>query len=205
MDIATLGNEIWAGMQLVYQRALDMSNQPISNPDMLWILLPLLATMFLIELYFGRYKEETLGWNSAVGNSIVLFFVAVNLFSYLYRSGLLISVSFIPPQLFATALKKSIITFIILLESILLLFLNFFHLMPKSLAFGVSSAMIVNFTGVIAILLVYSDTPIDIVTLLAVLLIFICVAIFFKIIQALEPKASSKDEEEDEDEILEKI
>jgi hypothetical protein len=205
MDIASFGNEIWAGIQLVYERGLFILHQPASNPEMLWILLPLLATMFLIELYFGRYKEETLGWNSAVGNSIVLFFVSVNLFSYLYRSGLLITVSFIPPQLFSVALQKSIITFIILLESILLLFLNFFHLMPKSLAFGVSSAMIINFTGVIAVILVYSSTPVDIVTLLAVLSIFICVAIFFKIIQSLEPKAASKEEEEDEDEILEKI
>jgi hypothetical protein len=168
---------------------------------MLWILLPLLATLCLIELYFGRYREETLGWNSAVGNSVVLFFIAVNLASYLYRTQMLVSVSFIAPELYITALAKSLITFFILLESVLLIVLNFFHLMPRNMAFGVSSALTINFMAAIAIILVYSDIPIDFLTLLSVLLLFIGVALFFKVLQILMPKGKSDVEETEEPEV----
>lgn len=198
MSLELFFSELGAGFQLIVARAFELLEQPALNTEMLWILLPLLATLFLIELYFGRYKKESLGWNSAVGNSLVLFFVAVNLFSYLYRNDMLLSVSFIPPALFMQALSKSIITFFILLESILLLVLNFFHLMPRNLAFGVSSALIINFIGVMAVVLVYSSLVIDIITLLAIIFLFIFVALLFKLLQLIIPKAKDNENEEEE-------
>ncbi len=203
MSIATFFGELFEGIQLVLERSVNILEQPFLSTDMLWILLPLLATLFLIELYFGRYRRETLGWNSAVGNSLVLFFVAVNLFSYLYRSNLLISVSLIDPNMISIAVIKSIITFFILLESILLIVLNFFHLMPRNLAFGISSALMINFIGVIAIIHVYSDTlPFDIIAVLASLVIFIALTVAFKGLQLMMPKASKEEiaDEEDEEE-----
>ena len=204
MSVALFFGELWEGIQLVLGRSVDILEQPFLGTDMLWILLPLLATLFLIELYFGRYRKETLGWTSAVGNSLVLFFVAVNLFSYLYRSNLLISVSLIDPNMISIAVIKSIITFFILLESILLIVLNFFHLMPKNLAFGISSALMINFIGVIAIIHVYSETlPFDIIALLASLVIFIGLAVVFKGLQLMMPKASEEEkkaEAEDDEE-----
>jgi hypothetical protein len=202
MSIALFFGELWGGFQLVLERSADILEQPFLSTDMLWILLPLLATLFLIELYFGRYRKESLGWNSAVGNSLVLFFVAVNLFSYLYRNQLLITVSLIPQGMFLTALAKSLITFFIILESILLLVLNFFHLMPRNMAFGVSSVLMINFIGVIAIIHVYSETlPFDIIALLASLVIFIALAVAFKGLQLMMPKASEEEKKvEDEEE-----
>ncbi len=199
MSLSIFFSELGRGFQLILERSFDILKQPLVNTEMLWILLPLLATLFLIELYFGRYRKESLGWNSAVGNSLVLFFVAVNLFSFLYRSDLLISVSVIPPNLFVDALEKSLITFFILVESILLITLNFFHMMPRNLAFGVSSALIINFIGVIAVILVYSNLEINIITLLATLLIFIALALFFKILQLIMPKAQNEDEDSEEE------
>jgi hypothetical protein len=197
MNVTLFFSELGEGLQLIVEKAIEILEQPFLNTEMLWILLPLLATLFLIELYFGRYKKESLGWNSAVGNSLVLFFVAVNLFSYLYRNDLLLSVSFIPPAMFMQALSKSLITFFTLLESILLLVLNFFHLMPRNLSFGVSSALIINFIGVMAVILVYSSLVINIITLLAIILLFIALALLFKFFQLLIPKA--KDEEAEEE------
>ena len=198
MSTTLFFSELGEGLQLIVEKAIELLEQPFLNTEMLWILLPLLATMFLIELYFGRYKKESLGWNSAVGNSLVLFFVAVNLFSYLYRNDLLLSVSFIAPAMFMQALSQSLITFFILLESILLLTLNFFHLMPRNLAFGVSSALIINFIGVMAVILVYSGLFINIITLLAIILLFIVTALFFKVFQLLIPKAEDEENEEEE-------
>lgn len=189
--------ELGKAIEVLLQRTLNIIQQPSLNTEMLWILLPLLITLFLIELYFSRYREEDLGWNSAVGNSLVLFFVAVTLLSYLHKNNLLFSVNYLAPDIYRIALTKSIITFLILLESVLLIVLNFFHLLPKNLSFGVSSTLIINFIGAIVVILVYSNLALDIVTLLAVLFLFICAALFFKAIQMLIPTAKEPEETEE--------
>jgi nucleoside-diphosphate-sugar epimerase len=43
-------------------KSMFTGKQPLLTKEMLWILLPSLATLFLFELYFGRYKLEELGW-----------------------------------------------------------------------------------------------------------------------------------------------
>lgn len=190
--MAFLG-EIGLAIQLILQRTLDLVNQAISNRETLWILLPMVITFFLIELYFKRYRKETLGWESAVGNSLVLFFVAITLFSYLDRNNLLFGVSSLSPEIFSIALAKSIITFFILLESILLILLDFFHLMPKKFAFGVSSSMIINIIGIMCVLLVYSDLPLDIVTILAILFLIAVLILILNLIIPLIPEQKIKE------------
>src|SRR3989344_25778 len=74
---------------LVWQRVLEILQAPLIMKDMLFILLPLLVVLLIIELYFGRYKYEKLGWNTAVGNSLALFFVGMNLLYFLYTNNLL--------------------------------------------------------------------------------------------------------------------
>ncbi len=190
--MAFLG-EIGFAFQLILQRVLDLINQAISNRETLWILLPLVVTFFLIELYFRRYRRETLGWESAVGNSLVLFFVAITLFSYLDRNNLLFGVSSLSSEIFPIALTKSIITFFILLESILLILLDFFHLMPKKIAFGISSSMIINIISIMCVLLVYSELPLDIVTILAILFLIAVLILVLNLISPLVPEKKIKE------------
>ncbi|UZE93765.1 MAG: hypothetical protein IB618_03285 [Candidatus Pacearchaeota archaeon] len=187
-------------INLMLERTVDILKQPLINTEMLWILLPLLVALFLMELYFGRYKEEKLGWNSAVSNSIVLFFVGMNLASFLYSKNMLVGLTTVAPEVLEVASQKTFIAFIILLESIFLLVLNFFHLVSKRFAFGLSSALIMNYIGVISIVLIYSNIPINLSLLPAVLFLFIVTVLFFWILQFLEPKAEEEEEEEKEEE-----
>jgi len=196
-------SQFTVALTLVGERALEILRQPAINKEMLWILLPSIVALFLMELYFGRYTKEELGWNSAVGNALVLFFVGMNLASWLYAHKMLPGLITVESSMFDIALKKTFIAAFVLAESALLLFLNFFHLVTKRFAFGISSALIINFVGVMSIVLVYSDMVIDIVTFPALLLIFICMAVFFWFLQALEPKIT-KTEDEEEDEKVEK-
>ena len=172
----------------VYERTFEIIRQPLVNKDMLWILLPCIVTLFLMELYFGRYKEEEMGWNSAVSNSLVLFFVGMNLASWLYSHNMLPGLTHVELSMAREAIIKSIITVFILTESVLFIFLDFFHLTKKKFAFGISSDLIINFVGVISIVLVYSSVALDIVTAISVLFIFICIVIFFWFIHLIEPK-----------------
>ena len=171
-------------LQLVWEKAVEIVLQPLSqvqqgNIEMLWILIPLLAALFLMEFYFGLHKTEKLGWNSAVSNSLVLFFVGLNLFSFLYARQMLIGFTNIQPAVVNIAIKKSLIAFFIVIESVLLITLNFFHLVSEKFAFGLSSAMIMNFLGIMAVILIYSEIPINLIVLPAILIIFIAMTFFF--------------------------
>jgi len=189
-------SELVAAINLMLEKSVEIIKQPIINKNMLWILLPLLIALFLMELYFGHYKEEELGWNSAVSNSIVLFFVGMNLCAYLFSKNMLVGLTSVAPEVLEVASQKTFIAFIIILESIFLLLLNFFHLVSKKFAFGISSALIMNFVGVIAIILVYSDISIDLSLIPAILFLFIVAVLFFWILQSLEPKATDEEESE---------
>ena len=61
---------------------------PFNFPDMIWVAAPLLISLIMIELYFGRYSSEELGWNSAISNSLVLIFVALDLFRKVFDKSL---------------------------------------------------------------------------------------------------------------------
>lgn len=198
--VSPLIAEFLLAANLIYERILEILRQPYSNKEMLWILIPMLISLFIIELYFGRYTKEELGWNSAVSNSLVLFFVGLNLASWLYSNKMLVGFTEIEISVLDIAVKKTFIAGLIIAESILLLILNFFHLIIKRFAFGISSSLIINFVGVISIILVYSEVPIDIITLPAVLVMFICLVIFFWIIRLIEPKVQTEELEEESEE-----
>lgn len=172
-------------LSLIWQRTIDITKQPFIFQDMLWILLPLLTTLVLMQVYFGRYKKEELGWNSAVANSLVLFFVSFNLLSYLHRNEMLILIS--TPTDMNLAIIKSFIAIIILLESLLLLFLNFFHVIRGKIAFEISSPLILNYIGIISIIVIYSNIGLGWITLVAAIILFIMLVIFFKIVKLLIP------------------
>jgi len=184
---------------LIWDRAVEIVKQPIINKEMLWILLPLVAALFLMEIYFGRYKREELGWNSAVSNSVILFFVGMNLLSFLYNKNLLLGLTDINPIFMGVAIKKTFIAVIILLESIFLIILNFFHLVSKRFAYGISSSLIMNYLGVVSIILIYSDILLDFISISAILFIFIITAVFFSLIRLLEPKVCEEKEGEEEE------
>ncbi len=166
------------------ERTITILQAPLNDVDMLWILIPLILTMVLLEFYFGRYKEEELGWNTAFGNSLVLIFVSVYLARYLYTNNLL-----------GDKLKLTVIATLITFGLVITL-VDFFHLLPKNLAFGISSKIPLNFLAYVSIILVYTNIPLDEITISAFLAILIGLFILVGIIHSLTPKTKDPEEEE---------
>lgn len=167
----------------VWDRALDIIAQPSAHKDMLIVLLPLLATLLVMQIYFSRYRKEELGWGSALGNSIVLIFVGTSLITYLIRNSLFYFTAKTP-----VSLIKTIIVFVVMLEGVTLAITNFFHATSKKIAYLLSSVLFLNFIAIISVIIVYSDVPLDFITLLSSILIFFILCLFFKIIQMLIPE-----------------
>ena len=160
----------------VMMRSFDIIKAPLAESNMLWILGPMIIAMLLMSFYFGRYKAEELGWNTAFGNSLVLIFASVDLLRYLFNHGGLFSFS-----------MQNALVFAVIAQGILLTFLNFFHLLPKSIAFGISSGMTVNIVVLFVIILIYSQLPLDYITAITCAILAAAIIGIISIIQILQP------------------
>jgi len=177
---------------------------PFQNGEMIYIITPMLLTLLLMEFYFGRYDREELGWNTAVGNALVLLFVSVDLLKTIYPdmapSTLLHAAAYNLLHFSGQtgAAVSTLITALIFTFGVILLITNFFHWLPKKLAFFVSSSLTINLTAYVGIVLVYTNRtganplPVDWYTILAALLLFAGLWLLFTIIHALEPKYKGK-------------
>ncbi len=160
---------------------------PFNYPEMFWIIFPLVITLVLLELYFGRYPREDPGYHTALENSVFLLFVAVDLVRFLITNEYNVYKVYIVAGIIIYAITLSV--------------MDFFHKLPRNLAFRTSSKFIISFTAYVCIILVYSDLLHEI-SLLSVSTLLISIALLFLLfkftigfIKTMEPKAH--DEVED--------
>ncbi len=177
---------------LLWERFQLLLTAPLTIPDMLWIVTPLLLALLLMEFYFGRYSKEELGWNTAVGNSMILIFVALDLFRFLFGS---LRESAIIYMLYREL--KIIIALFVGLQGVVLLYENFFHRLPKRISFFISSALPINLTAYIAIVVIYTNIPIDLYTIAAAGMLFFLLQGLFGILHYAQKKRKEFIEEKE--------
>lgn len=166
----------------VLYRLAQLAGAPFVNPDMLWIAVPLIVTLIIIEIYFGRYRGEKLGWNSAITNTLVLVFVSLNLFQYIFRSH--------PGNFFAKMSSTGFfVALLVFVLGVLLFFADFFHWLHKKIAFKISAHLPVNLTAYTAIVIVYNKVPVEWATIVAWLLLILVLAIIFMFVKRAVPKS----------------
>ena len=136
------------------------------------------------RLHFGRYKKEELGWNTAFGNSMVLIFTCVDLVRYLYNQG----------TLFTFDIQNALVI-VLIFEGFLMTLLNYYHLIPKSLAFGMASGLTINVTVLFVIVLIYSKLPLDYITAIACALMAILIISIISVMQFFEEEAPDDGED----------
>lgn len=163
-DAVSVGTQNWMasffveGVPAIATRFWDILTAPLQHPHMQWIIIPLILTFLATEFYFFRHTDEELSWNAALVNSMVLIFIAIDLTKTVFHEKPPMEVA----QLFVDSLLSGenfgmflIIIFIGGL-GIFLAIINYFHLLPRKLAFMLSSHPPVNFVAYFAIALVYS-------------------------------------------------
>lgn len=172
--------------QLVFQRFIELATAPYYFRDMIWILAPLLVSLLLMEFYFDRYKAEQLGWNTAFGNSLVLIFVSLDILRFLYNN-----------NMFEYANLSNALAISVVFVGFALTLLTFFHIIPKELAFGLSSRLPINMISYLTIVIIYAHITIDIYTGIAALIFAIFISIALKIMSILIPESGEIPELED--------
>ncbi len=120
-------------------------------PDVFWNVLPLIIATIITVIYFQKYSDERPGWNSYMGNSLILLFVGMALLRYLYGLNGLGAGNYIGHY------DKSIAIVFLLLIGMLILRFNFEHLLPEVVSRYISSPLSVNLIAFMIILYTYSE------------------------------------------------
>ena len=163
----------------VIPRFSEILITPWMNKETLWMVIPLILIMFFIQAYYGRNKTEDLGWDTAFGNAVSLFWVSILLFKFMIENTS-------PIELFESgALRSLILIGILFAWTLLLLVSDYFHALPKRVAFLLSSDIPINATAYIFIVLIIGNIPLDTTTLLAGLFFLLYIAIFFRLFRTI--------------------
>jgi len=169
---------------LVFSRMWQLIAAPFRYQEMLWIIFPLLLTFLVLEFYFDRHGDEELGWAAAVANSLILFIVAIDLLKHAFHQAPPYEVAReIVLAMFTDAelpLQPQVLVLILFLAlaGIAVTLINYYHLLPRKLAFEVSGHPPVNFLAYFAIAIVYTAgtdhaIPLDISSLVAAGLLYV--------------------------------
>lgn len=147
---------------------LSLVKAPALVPDMWWIVIPLAVTILAMTFYFGKYANEKLGWNTALGNSIVLFFVGMDLLRTIYH--------YTNPPVwvnFPDHPIKSGAILLVMIEGVFLSTVAFKHSLPSKIMFFIASPLPVNLQAYVLSAVVYTRMTPTWHTLVAALLLFV--------------------------------
>jgi len=74
--------------------------------------------------------------------------------------------------------------------AVLLTVINFLHILPENMAYGLSSKLPLNFIAYIGLILIYSEIPIDFLTLAASIVLLVIVSTVIILLRSLIPTST---------------
>ena len=168
-------------MQPLLIELLQFAQAPLIAPMMIWTIAPLIVVTLAMTYYFGKYPAEKLGWNTVLGNSIVLLFVSLDLLRTIH--------SYTTPPTFGHFLTNPFKVGLILLllaEGFILAYAAFKHAKLQKLVYFFASAQSINTQAYLLTVVVYLQLRPTLNTLLAAFIFFIAVLITLRILQEIE-------------------
>lgn len=177
-------------LPIVLFRMWDLVAAPFRHQEMLWIIFHLALTLFVLEFYFDRHGDEELGWAAAVANSLVLFIVAVDLIKHAFHNATpwevlrVVALAIFTEQTLPLEPQVLILVIFVGALGVAITLINYYHLLPRKLAFEMSGHPPVNFLAYLAIVIVYTSgtsdaIPLDIPTLAAAALLYVLLLLAF--------------------------
>jgi len=163
-----------------YYEFLRLLQAPAIAPEMWWIITPLIVITLLMTFYFGKYVQEKMTFDAALGNVVVLIFVGIDLLRHLYNS---------EPAGFANWFLNPILFIVILSimsEGALLSYGAFEHVLPKYLMYIVASPVSVNLQAYVLLAVVYTKSNPTWYTLIAAIVLFATLFLGMRILQEVE-------------------
>jgi len=165
--------EIWANLLDGFKAIFSA---PLKDLSVLWLLAPIILFWLILEIYFGRYKREKVGWNTALGYGLTMFWVVVISFRTMFENDF---------ELFS--IDKLIFLIFIAAYSLFIIFVSFTHRLREKVFFLVASPSFVYYLFLIAILLVHDVLDLNLWVVIDLIIIYIIILILETILKKLMP------------------
>ncbi len=196
---------IYSFLPLVFVRLWALITAPFLHGEMLWIIFPLFFTLFVMEFYYDKNNDEELGWGAAIVNSLLLIIVTIDLIKVAFHGATPWEVlKQVVLAIFTSStlpIAPQVILLIIFLGAlgIAVTLINYFHLLPRMIAFEVSSHPPMNFLAYFAIVIVYTagtpyEIPFDLATLTAAVLLFVLILVVVFWLKRLKRRLTGEDD-----------
>jgi hypothetical protein len=165
----------------------EIFSAPLKDLSILWLLTPVILFWLILEIYFGRYKKEALGWNTALGNGLNLFWIVVISLRSLSLKG---------SGLFS--IDKLIFVIFIAIYSAFIIFISFTHKIKEKTFFLLASPTIIYYLSGIAILWIHNLITISIWLIIDLIILYLVILVLEAILKKFIPTASAEVEKEHE-------
>ena len=150
-----------------------------------WLLAPLILFWLVLEFYFGRFKKEKLGWNTALGNALSIFWLIIISVMKMFEIGL---------KEYNTASLFFLLG--ICLYTIGIIIFTFTHKLKEDFDYLMASPTPIYFLSMIAVLISHGPLAINGIIMINFVILFVFVLLFGTILKHFIPE-SVKDEFED--------
>jgi hypothetical protein len=156
----------------------------IHNHSIWWVLAPIFILWITLEVYFGEFKKEKLGWNTSLANGITLLWIIIDSVRHLFNS----KTDSIGWRVF--------ILIIILAYAGFIVYISFTHKLSAKLTYIFAAPTPIYFLCMVAVLWSYGALKLGLWVIIDLIILFSLVTLVFYIIKKLLPEAD-KDSEED--------
>lgn len=165
------GVEIWN--DIILERTWEFAAAPYNNTELLPAVLPLIVGAVIIELYFGKHKQEVLGWNTSVGNAVIWVSTGLNL---------------LLTEALETPVERTV-AWLVLLTGAFTAYMDFFHKWSSAVAFKASSPDIIYPLAYVAVVAVKTEMPINETTLKGAAWFLVGIFVLFRTLKFFETPA----------------
>jgi len=128
-------NQIINGFQLI-ARSL------VKEPSIWWFLAPVFILWIVMEIYFGQYKKEKLGWNSILANGIS--FTWINIASF--------RVLFLEDSLAVNFNLRIVILSLFFFYGLFIIYIAFTHKLPQKIGSWIAGPTTIYFLSTVSVL-----------------------------------------------------
>ena len=171
MTIGSILLNMWEAFKVIL-------SSPFKDWSIWWLLAPIFILWILMELYFGKYKKEQLGWNTSLANGISLSWIGVESMRFLFST---------KPDPFW--LRFMVISFVILYGMVIFI-LAFNHKIPGKIEYLLASPTTVYYLSAITVLWGFGVLTLSWWVIIDLILLFGGFLGLFELIKRAMPEAS---------------
>ena len=151
----------------------DIARSPFVQFEVLWLLIPLFLLWLILTVYFDIHRGEKLGWNTALGNGITLFWISADVMRALFAGR---------PGGFGVRITINVI---VLFYAVLIIYSSFAHKLPEKWNFLMASPTVVYYIAGATILWGYGSLPFNRFVAIDLVILFIIVLLFKGVLRLL--------------------